>query len=147
MPAFLVRPVHYAWLQTLLVSVKNQYTLFLTYRQQQLANVTINSSVNRLTQALWDNFDSTQSIYLLQNTTYQDEALVFLESDGATPAYDYLIADNHTPVDYDNLNVEYGSNYNFVVRIPSALAGSTSAIQAFVSRYIFSGISFTIQTF
>jgi hypothetical protein len=147
MPDFLIKPIHLAWLQVINVTLKNRYADFLTYRQQQLANATINSSVNRLTQALWDKFDSTHSIYLLQSEDYLDEAFIYLESDGATPAYDYLVSDNVQPYDYDFLNTEYNTNYNFIVRIPVALIAQTKAIYDFVNTYVFSGITFTIETF
>jgi hypothetical protein len=147
MPEFLIKPIHLAWLKVLNAPLKQRYADFLIYRQQHLADATINSSVNRLTQALWDKFDSTQSIYLLQSTDYLDEAFIYLESDGATPAYDYLISDNVEPYDYDFLNTEYNSNYNFIVRIPVALVAQTNAIYNFVATYVFSGITFTVQTF
>jgi hypothetical protein len=147
MPYFLVKPTHYAWLQTLLVRVKNQYADFLIYRDQQLANATIDSSVNRLTQALWDTYDSTQSIYILHPGDYRDENFIYLEMEGETPGYDYLESDGHTPFDYDYLVAEYGSGHDFIVMIPVILAGSTELIRAFVKRYVFFGISFTIKTF
>ena len=147
MPYFLVKPIHYAWLVTLLAPVKNRYADFLAYRQQILMDATIDSSVNRLTQALWDKFDVTNSIYLMQNTVFQDEAFIYLESDGATPQYVYLESDAHEPYTYIYLDAEYNSNYNFIVRIPVALVDQTAAIYAFVKKYVFSGISFTIETF
>lgn len=147
MPYFLFKPIHYAWLQTLLVTTTNRYADFVIYMQQQRANATINSSVNRLTQALRDNFDVTRSIYLVQNQAFQDEAYIYLESDGATPAYDYLEIDEHQPDEYDFLDAEYNSNYNFIVRIPVALVDQTSVIYAFVKKYVFAGITFTIETF
>lgn len=147
MPGFLVKPIHLAWLQTINVSLKNLYADFLAYMALQRANATINSSVNRLTQALWDNFDSTQSIYILQNTNYQDEPIIYLLADGASPTYDYLISDAHTPNDYDYLSSEFDTDFNFIVRIPVALAASSAAIYAFVAKYVFAGISFTIETF
>jgi len=109
MPSFLYQPIHYAWLQVLLAPMVNQYTAFLAYMQLQLKNATIDSSVNRLTQALWDNFDSTY--------------------------------------DYDFLADELNSTYNFTVWIPIALVGDTTLINAFVSKYVFSGITFQILTF
>lgn len=145
MPYFLIKPVHYAWLKTLLVSVKNRHAEFLIYKQLQLANATVNSSVNRLTQALWDNFDDTHTIYILQNTNFQDEPFIYLESDGVTPAYDYLESESHTPDEFDYLDGELTSNYNFIVRIPSALTGQQELIYAFVKKYVFSGITFTIE--
>ena len=147
MPYFLVKPIHYAWLQTLLVPMKNRYAAFLTYRQQQLADATIDSSVNRLTKALWDKFDSTESIYILQNDDYQDEPFIYLESDGATPAYDYLESENHIPQEFDYLEGELNSNVNFIIRIPVAIEGQYELIYAFVKRYVYSGITFTIETF
>jgi len=147
MPSFLYQPIHYAWLQVLLAPMVNQYTAFLAYMQLQLKNATIDSSVNRLTQALWDNFDSTDSIYITQNDAYDDEDFIYLTSDGATPAYDYLISDEVEPYDYDFLADELNSTYNFTVWIPIALVGDTTLINAFVSKYVFSGITFQILTF
>ena len=147
MPYFLYKPKHYAWLQVLLAPVINQYNAFLAYRQLQLANATINSSVNRLTQALWDNFDSTQSIYLVQNENFQDEAYIYLESDGVTPEYDYLESEDHEPAVYDYLESELFTNVNFIVRIPVAIVADSELIYAFVKKYVFSGITFTIETF
>lgn len=147
MPYFLVKPKHYAWLITLLAPVKNRYADFLTYRNEQLKNATINSSVNRLTQALWDKFDSTNAIYLLQNNPFEHGAFIYLESDGASPSYDYLESDAHTPDEFDYLDSDYNANYNFIVRIPVALVGDTAAIYAFVKKYVFAGITFTIETF
>ena len=149
MPAFLIRPNHLAWLESLLAPINNDYADFLTYKDQQLANATINSCVNRLTQALWDNYDSTNSIYLLQTTNYLDEPFIYLQSDGSTPEYDFLESDNFEPFDFDFLNQEYDSNVNFIVRIPQSLNNSytIAAITAFVKRYVFSGISYSVEVF
>jgi len=147
MPFFLIQPIHYAWIQTLLVTIKNRYADFLVFRQQMLADATINSSVNRLTKALWDKFDNTNSIYILQNTASLEEAYIYLDSEGATPTFDYLESEDHEPFDYDFLDSEFNGDYNFIVRIPVAIASSSTAIYAFVSRYVFSGITFTIETF
>lgn len=147
MPFFLFQPVHYAWLQTLLVTVKTTYTEFMAFRALMLANATINSQVNRLTQALWDNFDSTHAIYLQQNADAFQQSFIYLATEGATPEYDYLISENHTPVEYDYLDSEYSADVNFIVWIPVAIAASEAQIYAFVKRYVFSGITFSIQTF
>jgi len=148
MPYVLVKPVHYAWLQSLLVSVKNQFADFLTYRNQQLANATIDSSVNRLTQALWDTFDSTQSIYILHPEDFEDENFIYLQAEQEITGNDYLVADNHTPVDYDYLVSEYNTSiYRFLVMIPSSLGDKGPAIFAFVRRYVFFGLTFDVRTF
>jgi len=147
MPDFLFKPIHYAWLQTLLAPLNNLYAGFLTFRSQQLADATINSSVNRLTQALWDKYDPTKSIYLVQTDAYISESFIYLESEGATPSYDYLESEDHEPFEFDYLDNEFSTNYNFIVRIPIAMVASSAAIYAFVKPYVFSGISFTIETF
>jgi len=146
MPYFLLQPIHYAWLQTVLVTIKSDYADFLTYRAQQLKNATINSQVNRLTQALWDEFGNT-TIYILHPDDNLAESFIYLESEGATPEFDYLESEDHTPVDYDYLESEYANDYDFIVRIPVSMAASTEAVYAFVAPYIFSGINFTVQTF
>ena len=147
MPVFLFQPVHYAWLQCLLVTVKSSYVDFMTFRALMLANATINSQVNRLTKALWDNFDSTNSIYITQSTVFFEESFIYLETEGATVQYDYLESEDHTPFDFDYLESEYSADVNFIVWIPIAIVGKTAQIYAFVKRYAFSSLTFSIQTF
>jgi hypothetical protein len=144
-PFFLFQPVHYAWLQTLLVSVKSNYVDFMAFRAQMLADATINSQVNRLTKALWDKFDNTQTIYLQQNAGVFEQTFIYLESEGATIQYDYIESEGHTPEEFDYLDSEYTADVNFVVWIPAAIGDNQAAIYAFVKRYIFSGITFSIQ--
>ena len=147
MPYFLLKPIQVAWLTTLNITLKNRYSDFLAYRQLTLANVTINSSVNRLTRALWDNFDSTQKIYLLQNATYHQSAYTFLSNEYHPPLYDYLKSENLS-TDFDYLAIEETlAGVNFVVRIPIALATKKNAIYAFVNKYIFSSVTFKVETF
>ena len=147
LPFFLLKPIHLAWLKTLHVSLKNRYADFLSYRALTLANATINSSVNRLTQALWDNFDPTQATYLLQNPSFHQAAFIYLHDEYPTPAFDYLSIEKLN-TEFDYLTSEESLlGYNFVVRIPLAIAAKTNAIYAFVKRYIFSSITFTVQTF
>jgi len=147
MPSLLVKPIHYAWLKTLLVSINNTYAQFVVFINQQLADATIDSSVNRLTKALNDKFDPTGSIYLLQNDDYLAESFIYLETDTASPEYDYLESEDHEPADYDYLDDEYSHDYNFIVRIPVAIADKSAQINRFVGRYVFSGIKYTVETF
>jgi hypothetical protein len=147
MPGFLFQPIHYAWLQTILAGISNIYTEFLAFKQQMLYDATIDSTVIRLTRALNDKFDPTNSIYILQNSDYLEEAFIYLESDGASPEYDYLDSEDHEPFDFDYLDSEYNNDYNFIVRIPVAIAAQSSAVYAFVARYAFSGLTFTVETF
>jgi len=147
MPFFLFQPVHYAFLQCLLVTIKSSYTDFMAFRAQMLAEATIDCSVIRLTKAMWDKFDTTNSIYLTQTTDFFEETYIYLDSEGATIQYDYLESEDHEPFEFDYLDSEYVANVNFIVWIPVALAGSTAEIYAFVKRYVFSSITFSIKTF
>lgn len=146
MPFFLIKPKHLAWLETLLLPVETMYVDFLVYREQQLKEATITSETNRLTRALRDKF-LNETIYILHPDDYLDQAFIYLESEGASPEFDYLDEENHAPLTFDFLDEEYNSQFDFIVRIPDILAGNTDAIRAFVKKYIFSGITFTIETF
>jgi hypothetical protein len=147
MPFFLLNPIHIAWLTTLNITLKNRYADFLTYRQLTLANATVNSSVNRLTQALWDNFDSTQKTYILQNSTFHQASYIYLTQEHQLVEYDYFTAEGK-PTDYDYLNIESSLiGVNFVVRIPVAIAAKTNIITAFVKKYVFSSMTFSVETF
>lgn len=145
-PHFLVKPKHIAWLQTLLSPILSLYSNFLGYRDTKLYDATVNSQVNRLTLALRDGFNDN-TIYILHLGDYLDQAFIYLEIEGATPEFDYLAIEAHTPVDYDFLQAEYDNQYDFIVRIPVAIAAQTEAIRAFVNKYKFSSKRFIIQTF
>lgn len=146
MPYFLLQPIHYAWLQTLLVTVKNRYADFLAYRDLQLRNATVDSTVIRFTKGLRDEFED-DTIYILHPEDFLDQSFIYLASEGATIEYDYLASEDHSPVDYDYTEAEYSLNWDFIVRIPVALAGSIDAIRAYVKKYAFSGLNYTIETF
>jgi hypothetical protein len=147
MPEILIQPVHVAWLITVLAPLNTIYTTFINFKDDQLKAATITSSVIRLTKALWDQFDPTNAIYIIHPEDYMNEAYIFLQSEGAALQFDYLQSENHVPQDFDFLEVEYGLNYDFVVRVPIALQAYNSAIYAFVKRYSFSSLTFTIQNF
>jgi hypothetical protein len=146
MPYFLVKPKHLAWLQTLFAPLKTLYADFIGYKALQLKNATINSQKARLETALRDQFEDN-SIYIFHPDDYLDQAFIYLQREGATPEFDYLHIEAHVPVDYDATQPEYNTQYDFIVRIPASLAGSTQAIHAFVKKYVFSSITFTIETF
>ncbi len=146
MPFFLIKPKHLAWLETLLIPVKTLYANFLVYRQQQLREVTITSEVNRLTRGLRDEF-LDETIYIIHPDDYLEQSFIYLEREGATPEFDYLDSEDHQPYAFDYLDEEFNSQYDFIIRIPEYLIGKSDAIRAFVKKYIFSGITFTIETF
>ena len=147
MPCFLLKPIHIAWLTAINVSLTNRYADFLAYRLLTLRNATITSSTIRLTQALWDNFDSTNKAYILQNTTFHQSVYVYLYNENPAPLFDYLNADNHS-LEYDYLFSEDSLiGGNFTVRIPVAIASKKQAVIAFVKKYVFSGITFSVETF
>lgn len=145
-PHFLNKVKHLAWLQVLLFPVAWLYSEFLIYRDDKLNEATINSQVNRLTEALRHKFlDNT--IYIIHITDYINQAFIYLELEGAFLEYDYLASENHVPVDYDFTQAEYDSQYDFIVRIPVALVGQTDVITAFVNKYKFSSKRFIVETF
>ncbi|MEB0302401.1 hypothetical protein [Mucilaginibacter sp. 5C4] len=146
MPFFLIKPKHLAWLETLLLPVKLMYDDFLVYKDQQLREATITSETNRLTRALRDKF-LDETIYIIHPDDYLEQSFIYLESEGASPEFDYLDEENHQPYTFDYLDEEFNSQYDFIVRIPEILIGNADAIRAFVKKYIFSGITFTIETF
>ncbi len=147
MPAFLFQPVHYAWLQTITIPFANIYAQFVAFKQQALSDATIDSTVIRLTKALNDKFDPTGSIYLLQNANYLEQNFIYLEADAATPAFDYLESEDHQPYDFDYLDGEYSTDFDFIVRIPVAIAAKSAQIHKFVGQYAFSGLIYTVETF
>jgi len=146
LPYFLVKPIQLAWLQVLFTPLKTLYASFMSFRTLQLKNATINSEKERLQTALRDQF-ADNTIYIFHPDDYLDQAFIYLEREGATPEFDYLAIENHVPADYDFTEAEYNSQFDFIVRIPASLAGSTQAIYAYVKKYIFSSITFTIETF
>lgn len=146
MPFFLVKPKHKAWLESILVPIRTGYADFLVYRKQQLKNATVNSQVDRFTQALRDQFSDDQ-IHLVHLNDYLDSAYIYLSREGASPEFDYLAKEAHQPVGYDFTDLEYGGQYDFIIRIPMSLSGSSSEILAFAKKYVFTGINYTTETF
>jgi len=145
-PYFLLRPVQVAWIETILSPIQSLHSDFLAYRLSQLKSATITSESNRLTKGLQDYFNDN-TIYIIHNTDYLDEAFVYLQNEGATPDYDYTNAEAHTPVVYDFVQAEYGVQIDFIVRIPLSMASLSNAVYAFVKKYVFTGINFKIETF
>lgn len=145
-PHFLAKPKHLAWLTTLLFPLVWLYEQFLGYRSDKLYDATINSQVNRLTHALRREF-SDNTIYIIHYADYLDQAFIFLELEGATPEYDYLDIEAHTPVDYDFTSSEYDNEQDFIVRIPVALTSQSAAVAQFVNKYKFSSKRFKVETF
>lgn len=146
LPYFLVKPRHRAWLETLSAPIKSLYTDFLTYRQLQLRNATVNSSKNRLTRALRDKYED-ETIYILHSNDYLNQSFIYLEEEGASLEYDYLYEEEHEPADFDYLDEEYNSEVDFVVRIPQAMAAKQLDVYEYVRKYVFTGIRFTIELF
>lgn len=145
-PHFLNKPKHIAWLTTLLTPLVWLYDQFLIYRSQKLYDATINSTVNRLTHALRQKF-ANNTIYIIHYSDYLDQAFIFLQIEGATPEFDYLVSDAHTPLTYDFTSSEYDNEQDFIVRIPISLASQASTVAAFVNLYKFSSKRFKVETF
>lgn len=146
MPHYLFKPKHYAWLKVLVAPLVWLYDQFLIYRAAKLREATINSQVNRFTQALQETF-SNAGIYILHPGVYLDQAFIYLEIEGATPEFDYLAIDAHTPVDYDALQSEYDVETDFIVRVPVALTSMQDQITAFVNKYKYYGKRFKIELY
>jgi len=146
LPYFLVKPKQLAWLQVLLYPLVWLYANFLTYRAAQLKNATVNSTVIRFTRALRDEF-ADETIYIFHPEEILDQAFIYLAVEGAILEYDYLASENHVPVDYDYTVIEYNSNYDFIVRIPVALASRADEVMAYVKKYAFFGLHYTVETF
>lgn len=145
-PHFLYKPKHKAWLETLLSAVAWLYAQFLIYRDEKLYEATTNSQVSRLTHALIRKFGDDR-IYIIHPDDFLDQAYIYLEIEGATPEWDWLAEEEHTPVDYDFLAAEYDNQYDFIVRIPAEIAGQAELIRAFVNKYKFSSKIFNVETF
>lgn len=133
-PHFLDKPKHRAWLQTLMFPIVWLYAQFLDYRSSKFRESTINSQVNRLTQALRERFGS-DLIEILHFSDYLNQAFIYLELEGSVLEYDYLAIEGHVPVDYDFLQAEYDNQFDFVVRIPASLTIEQDSITAFVNKY------------
>lgn len=146
LPHYLNKPKHYAWLKVLTSPLVWLYDQFLIYRSAKLREVTINSQVNRFTQALQYTFNNA-GIYILHPRVYLNQAFIYLEIEGATPEFDYLYIEAHTPVDYDYLQSEYDAEIDFIVRVPSALAALQDQISAFVNKYKYYGKRFKIELY
>jgi hypothetical protein len=146
MPHYLVKPKHIAWLTVLLSPVVWLYAQFLTYRDAKLLEATINSQVNRFNLALQQTFGNN-GIFILHPSAFLTQNYIYLELEGATPEFDYLAIDAHTPVDYDFLQLEYDSEIDFIVRVPTALASMQDVIAAFVNKYKFYDKRFRIELY
>jgi len=146
MPHYLVKPKHVAWLTVLLSPIIWLYNQFLVYRSAKLLEATINSQVNRFTKALQQTFGNT-GIFILHPSAFLTQSFIYLEIEGATPQFDYLAIENHTPIDYDYVQLEYDSQIDFIVRVPAALTELQKQIGAFVNKYKYFGKRFRIELY
>ena len=135
-----------AWLMSLLKPVQDLHAAFVLFRQQMLRDITITSAVNRLTKALQDTFNNP-GIYLIHPSDYLDFAFVHLSTEERVVEYDYLLDENHNPKEYDYLLDELNRDYDFIVRVPIALALSVDNITAFVNKYVMAGRRFKIELY
>ena len=145
-PHFLQKPKHLAWLTVLLSPIVWLYDQFLIYRLAKLREATINSSVNRFEIALQTQF-ANAGIYIVHPGNYLNQAFIYLEIEGATPEFDYLDIEAHTPVDYDATQAEFDVEVDFIVRVPSSLTDSQTLIKAFINKYSFFGKRFKIELY
>jgi hypothetical protein len=144
-PHFLWKPKQTAWLTVLLFPLVWLYEQFLIYQLDKLKEATINSQVIRLTQALRERYNN-QGIIIIHFSDYINQAFLYLQLEGTFSEFDYLAAEGHTPVDYDFQQLEYNDQFDFIVRIPAAIAAQTDLITAFVNKYKLASKRFKVET-
>lgn len=138
------KPLHLKWLSSGLKPLKTTYSVLMALRAQKLAEATINSSVNRLTTALNDHFE-TDEIYLVHQLDYVDGAYEYLATDIHYEEFDYTDSEKHSPADYDYFSDEYDPDYDFIVRVPDYLTYRINEIKAFVAKFTMAGRRFNIE--
>lgn len=136
----------FAWLSLLAKPVVEIHSQFLAFRQEQLREITITSSVNRLTRALQDKFNNP-GIYLVHPLDYVNSAYVYQTIEPRLPEFDFLLEEDHEPVEYDFLLNELDRDYDFIVRVPSVLALSVQNITSYVAKYVMAGRRFKIELY
>ena len=143
LPPMLRQTIFYAWMQALCVPITNMYTLFMTYRTQDLYEVNHDSRVFSMQAVCNDSFDDTlRRIYITDGLnkeriylyTREEEQPVFLN-----PAI-YV----WNPADYDDTGVD------FIVWVPTALAlNATQLVQlnALIAFYKLASKRYVIYNF
>lgn len=140
------KPKRLAWLQSGLKPLTSLWTAFLTYRTEILYEATITGETNRLERALQDKYGSP-GIYIIQPTDYLDDAWIWKADEPHFQEWDYLESENHEPAEYDYLETEFDPNYDFVIRVPSALALQVNKMREFLKKYVMAGKRYNIELY
>ena len=140
------KPMRLAWLQSALKPLSNLWSAFLAFRLEILYEATITGETNRLEKALQDKFQDP-NIYIIQPTDYIDDAWIYQQNEPHFQEWDFLVSESHEPVEFDYLSSEYDSDYDFVIRIPSALVLSVAKIKEFLKKYVMAGKRYNIELY
>lgn len=146
LPELLRKPRLFAYLYVASKPLETLYSLMLEFRSQILYEATITGETNRLEKALQDKYDNP-GIYFIQPTDYLDTAYIYQEFEPHFEEFDYLESEDHEPYEYDFLESEYDPDYDFILRVPTALALQTEAIKLFLKKYILAGKRYKIELY
>lgn len=142
LPELLRKPKLVAFLQSGLKPMQTLHTTFLTYRDAKLYEATITGETNRLEKALQDKFGA--GIYIIHPVDYLDTAYIYLETEPRQLEHDYLESENYQPKEYDFLESEYTSDFDFIVQVPDALESLTNEIKTQLVKYALYSKRYTI---
>lgn len=140
------KPKRLAWLQSGLKPLTSLWGLFLAFRTEMLYEATITGETNRLEKALQDKYGNP-GIYIIQPTDYLDDAWIWKETEPHFAEYDHLESENHEPAEYDYLESEFDPDYDFVIRVPSALAMQVQVMREFLKKYVMAGKRYNIELY
>jgi hypothetical protein len=143
LPPMLRQTIYYAWMQCLCVPVTNMYTLFMTYRTQDLYEVNHDSRVFSMQAVFNDSFDNTlRRIYI--GDGLNKEPVYLYTRDEEQPVFLNPSVALWNPADYGDTGVD------FIVWVPTALAlTATQVVQlnALINFYRLASKRYTIYYF
>lgn len=149
LPVLWRKPVHKAWVLSLLQPIITVHELFMRFRADNLYFIVHTSQVCYMEAALNDMFDaSDRRIYIVDGTFYDPEWLyltpednpVWLkeESEGTVPYPDVAL---YTDAETE----EFAAS--FVVMVPTSLTFDIYQMKALIDRYRLPGKTYLIETF
>ena len=154
------------WIYALLKPIIDAHSDFLAFRAQTMIDLRWNGQTIYLEYGLNFTFNNDlpaytgstpTGIYIIQPTDTLNESIWYDETDGVTAEVwydeaDYVADPTLTEVIWYE-NADFDGVIDFIVRVPIALGDVTtnlvlaSEIVAFVNKYKYSGVNFTIENY
>jgi len=121
LPSLLRKRRLLAWVEALLVPLKQLYLTFLLYAEASRIELSYSSITLILEGALNDQFDPTLRRIVIDNSSTELQPLYFNFVDEQQPEKYILFADESPPWTYAYLYTEFTSQIDFTVHVPLVL--------------------------